>query len=120
MSCGCGRLFEGTATQMWDSLSKLRRLPPETLICSGHEYTSANIRFALTIDPDNPALQARAARVSAARDHGEPTVPVVLAEELATNPFLRAATPAIRAGLGMEDAPDAEVFARVRALKDKF
>jgi len=120
MACGCGRLFEGTADQMWDSLTKLRALPPETLVCSGHEYTSANIRFALTVDPENPALQARAATVAAARSRGEPTVPVLLSEELATNPFLRAADPAIRAGLDMRQASDAEVFARLRALKDKF
>lgn len=106
MSAGCGRLFEGTPDQMWDSLSKLMALPADTLICSGHEYTASNIRFALSVDPDNPALQARAARVAAARARNEATVPVLLSEELATNPFLRA-----------KDAAD---FARLRALKDRF
>ncbi len=106
MSAGCGRLSEGTPDQMWGSLSKLMALPADTLICSGHEYTASNIRFALSVDPDNPALQARAARVAAARAQGEPTVPVLLSEELATNPFLRA-----------RDAAD---FARLRALKDRF
>ena len=120
MSCGCGRLFEGTPGQMWDSLSKLMQLPPETLVCSGHEYTSSNIRFALTVDPTNAALQARAARVAAAREKGEATVPGLLSEELATNPFLRAGDAAIRAHLGMATATDAEVFAQIRALKDRF
>lgn len=106
MSAGCGRLFEGTPEQMWASLSKLMALPADTLICSGHEYTASNIRFALSVDPDNPALLARAARVTAARTRNEATVPVPLSEELATNPFLRA-----------RDAAD---FARLRALKDRF
>ena len=120
MSCGCGRLFEGTPRQMWDSLLKLMQLPPETLVCSGHEYTAANIRFALTVDPANAALQARAARVATAREKGEATVPGLLSEELATNPFLRAGGAAIRAHLGLATATDAEVFAHLRALKDKF
>jgi hydroxyacylglutathione hydrolase len=90
MACGCGRLFEGTPAQMWDSLSALAQLPPETLVCSGHEYTQSNIRFALSVDTGNPALQARAARVEVLRAAGLPTVPVPLSEELATNPFLRA------------------------------
>ncbi len=120
MSCGCGRLFEGTPKQMWNSLAKIMRLPADTLVCSGHEYTASNIRFALTVDPANAALKDRAARVAAARAKGEPTVPVLLAEELATNPFLRAADAAIRARLDMAGATDAEVFARIRALKDKF
>jgi hydroxyacylglutathione hydrolase len=120
MAAGCGRLFEGTPAQMWDSLRRLAALPGDTLICSGHEYTAANIRFALTIDPGNPALQARAARVAAARAAGRPTVPSTLAEEQATNPFLRAGLPEIRAALGMADAPDAAVLAEIRARKDRF
>jgi hydroxyacylglutathione hydrolase len=120
MPCGCGRVFEGTPAQMWQSLSKLMALPPETLICPGHEYTAANIRFALAVDGGNPALAARAARVQALRDKGEPTVPATLAEELATNPFLRAADPAIRAGLGLTGATDVDVFATLRAMKDRF
>jgi hydroxyacylglutathione hydrolase len=120
MAAGCGRLFEGKPAQMWDSLGRLAVLPDDTLVCSGHEYTASNIRFALTIDPSNPALQARAARVAEARAAGRPTVPSTLAEERATNPFLRAADPAIKASLGMADAPDAAVFAEIRARKDRF
>ncbi len=120
MSCGCGRLFEGTPGQMWESLSKLMRLDPETLICSGHEYTTANIRFALSVDHGNTALQNRAARVATARARGEATVPVLLSEELATNPFLRVDDMALRAGLKLPLAEDAEVFTRLRSLKDHF
>lgn len=120
MACGCGRLFEGTPAQMWDSLSALAQLPPETLVCSGHEYTQSNIRFALSVDTGNPALQARAARVEVLRAAGLPTVPVPLSEELATNPFLRASDAAMKASLGMAAAPDAEVFARLRGMKDRF
>ncbi len=120
MAAGCGRLFEGTPAQMWDSLRRLAALPGDTLICSGHEYTAANIRFALTIEPGNPALQARAARVAEARAAGRPTVPSTLAEEQATNPFLRAGLPEIRAALGMADAPGAAVLAEIRARKDRF
>lgn len=120
MAGGCGRLFEGTADQMWQSLSKLAALPPETILCSGHEYTMSNLRFALSVDPDNPALQARVARCEALRAQGQPTLPVTLVEELATNPFLRATDPGMKARLGMTGAPDAEVFARLRAMKDRF
>lgn len=120
MAAGCGRLFEGTPPQMWDSLSRLAALPDDTLICSGHEYTASNIRFALTIDPGNAALQARATRVAEARAAGRPTVPSTLAEERGTNPFLRAHLPEMKAALGMQGAPDAAVFAEIRARKDRF
>jgi len=120
MALGCGRLFEGDAATMWRSLSKLAALPPDTLVCSGHEYTAANARFALSIEPGNPALVARAAAIEAARAEGRPTVPSLLSEELATNPFLRAATPEVRAAVGLPDGPDAAVFAAVRARKDRF
>ncbi len=120
MALGCGRLFEGTPAQMWESLGKLAALPGETLVCPGHEYTEANARFALTIEPENPALQARAREIAERRASGLPTVPARLDEELATNPFLRAAEPAIRARLGMENAPDVEVFAEIRHRKDNF
>jgi hydroxyacylglutathione hydrolase len=120
MALGCGRLFEGTAPQMWASLSKLAALPPETQVFSGHEYTAANGKFALTIEPDNSDLKSRVEDVMAATSAGRPTVPSTLAEEKATNPFLRAADPAIRARLGMESASDAEVFAEIRARKDAF
>lgn len=120
MSGGCGRLFEGTPAEMWSSLGKLAALPPETLICSGHEYTTSNLRFAATIEPDNPALAARIAAVAAARSAGRPTVPVPLAKELATNPMLRAALPAVKAAIGLPDASDTEAFAEIRARKDRF
>lgn len=120
MSCGCGRLFEGTAEEMWESLLRLLALKETTLICSGHEYTQSNIRFALSVDPDNPALLDRAARVDALRAAGKPTLPTRLSEEIATNPFLRAADPDFRKALGMADATPAEVFAHLRAAKDRF
>ncbi|MGR3616411.1 MAG: hydroxyacylglutathione hydrolase [Paracoccaceae bacterium] len=120
MALGCGRLFEGTPDQMWESLSKLAALPHTTTVYSGHEYTQSNARFALTIDPRNPELISRAAEIDAARQEGSATVPSSLALELATNPFLRAADPDIRAQLEMKDASDADVFTEIRARKDKF
>ena len=120
MAMGCGRLFEGTPAQMWDSLSTLGKLPPETLICSGHEYTASNMRFALALEPDNPNLILRSGRISAARSQGLPTVPSRLADELVTNPFLRAHTSQMKAVLGTPNATDAEAFANLRARKDGF
>ena len=120
MAGGCGRLFEGTPEMMWASLGKLTALPPETLVCSGHEYTASNLRFALTIEPDNSALQDRVARVDAARAAGRPTVPSTLQEECDTNPFLRAHLPEVKDRLGMASASDAAVFAEIRARKDRF
>ncbi|MBK5945561.1 hydroxyacylglutathione hydrolase [Rhodobacter veldkampii DSM 11550] len=120
MAWGCGRLFEGTPAQMWGTLTRLAALPPDTLICSGHEYTQANGRFALSLEPANPALIARMAAVAAARAEGRPTLPVPLSLELATNPFLRASDPALRAAIGMTEASDLEVFTALRALKDRF
>lgn len=120
MAMGCGRLFEGTPDMMWQSLTRLMALPPETMVYSGHEYTASNTRFALTVDPGNPALAARANRINAAEETGTPTVPSRLDEELATNPFLRAADPAIRKLLKMTSATDAEVFAEIRRRKDAF
>lgn len=117
---GCGRLFEGTPSQMWASLSKIAALPPETKLYCAHEYTQANAAFALTVDPDNEALQARAKVVDALRAAGTPTVPTTLAEELATNPFLRAESPSLKSTLGMEDADTIAVFTETRARKDTF
>jgi len=117
---GCGRLFEGTPQQMHASLSRLRALPPETVIYCAHEYTAANARFALSVDPENPALQSYAERVAVARDNNAPTVPTVLSAELEANPFLRWDDPALRARLGLESAEDWEVFAEVRRRKDSF
>jgi hydroxyacylglutathione hydrolase len=120
MAGGCGRLFEGTAAQMWDSLSKLAALPPTTLVCSGHEYTTGNLRFAQSVDPGNSALISRVTAVDAARAEGRPTVPSTLSLELATNPFLRAADPAIARHLDLDGADPATVFARLRSMKDAF
>ena len=120
MACGCGRLFEGTGPQMWTSLSKLAALPPETLVCSGHEYTASNARFALSLEPDNQALISRVAAIADARDKGQPTVPSRLSEELATNPFLRASLPQMKARLGLSEASDAAVFTEIRGRKDRF
>ncbi len=120
MALGCGRLFEGTPEQMWNSLSKLAALPDDTLICSGHEYTANNARFARTVDPDNAALADRAAQVDAARAAGQATVPSRLSEELATNPFLRAGDPDLQAAIGMDGADPVAVFAELRRRKDAF
>jgi hydroxyacylglutathione hydrolase len=115
MALGCGRLFEGSAAMMWDSLSRLNALPADTLICSGHDYCTGNGAFALSVDPDNPALRDRLDAVQRAE---QPCAPATLAMERETNPFLRVA--ALRASLGMDEAPDAEVFARLRDMKDRF
>lgn len=120
MSFGCGRLFEGTAAQMWGSLTRLAALPTETLVYSGHEYTQSNARFALTIEPENPTLQARVASVNATRDRGEPTIPVELGLELATNPFMRAHLETLKANIGLTGATDEASFAEIRARKDRF
>lgn len=119
-SLGCGRLFEGDAPMMWNSLSKLMQLPTDTIVYSSHEYTEANAAFAVTVDPDNSALADRVKQIKKLRANDEPTVPSSIAEELATNPFLRAADPAIRQHLNMADATDAEVFAEIRNRKDNF
>ena len=93
-SVGCGRLLEGTAEEMFASLKKISALPDHTLVACGHEYTESNVRFALTVEPDNFALHARALEVKQLRSSGRPTLPVMLAQERATNPFLRAETAA--------------------------
>lgn len=117
---GCGRLFEGDGPMMWDSLSKLRALPEETVIYSSHEYSLANAAFALSIEADNTVLQERASWIKKQRDEGKPTVPSILRDELATNPFLRPDSKAIRAHLSMQDASDTEVFTQIRKRKDNF
>ena len=119
-SMGCGRVFEGTMEQMWDSLSKLMTLPDETMIHPAHEYTADNARFADTIEPQNQDLQARIAEVAGMRKKNQPTVPMALGLEKKTNPFLRCSSKAIRANLKEEGAPDAAVFAHIRRLKDSF
>jgi len=115
---GCGRIFEGTMAEMWSSIEKLAKLPPETMLYCGHEYTLANARFSLTLEPGNEALQSRVRHVEALRSEGKPTLPVRLSDELATNPFIRVNSPEIRKTLGMEAASDAEVFAEIRERKN--
>lgn len=117
---GCGRLFEGTPAQMWTSLSKLKALPDDTRVYCAHEYTQSNARFAVTVEPDNAALKARAAAIDAARAKGEPTVPSTLGEEKATNPFLRPDSPLLQKTLGLPANDLVAVFAETRARKDKF
>jgi len=119
-SLGCGRVFEGDFPMMWNSLTKLMALPADTVIYSSHEYTQANAAFALSVDPDNQNLKDRAAVIAAKREKGLATVPSLLSEELATNPFLRASDSAIRAHLGLANATDSEVFAEIRTRKDNF
>ena len=119
-SLGCGRLFEGAPQQMWDSLSRLRALPPDTLIWCAHEYTAANAAFARSVDPVNEALAAREAEVMRLREAGQPSVPVRLGDELPVNPFLRADDPALAALVGFDASDPAGVFGEVRARKDRF
>ena len=119
-SIGCGRLFEGTPQQMWTSLSRLRALPPETRVYCGHEYTEANIRFAVTLDPDNAALRKREAEVRTLRAAGKFSVPSPMSMERAANPFLRADAPELAAAVGMAGRDPVDVFAEIRRRKDVF
>ncbi len=117
-SLGCGRIFEGTPQQMWASLQNIAALPASTTLYCAHEYTQSNARFALSVDAENPALVARAAEIEALRARSAPTVPMTLALEKDTNPFLRA--PLLKAALGMPNAQDWEAFAEIRRRKDTF
>lgn len=123
-SLGCGRLFEGTPTQMLDSLDRLAALPPGTRVCCGHEYTVANAAFALAVDPDNASLRQRATEAGAQRRAGRPTLPSTLAAEREANPFLRVDAPPVRAAvaarLGREPVDRVEAFAELRRWKDGF
>jgi hydroxyacylglutathione hydrolase len=118
-SLGSGKIFEGDPEMMWNSVSKIAALPDSTNVYCGHEYTLNNARFALTIEPENDALKKRVAEVEALRAAGKPTLPTSIGQEKATNPFLRPQSRAIQARLGMLGAPDWEVFARLRQLKNK-
>ena len=115
---GCGRLFEGTARQMWDSLTKLRALPDDTQIYCGHEYTLSNAKFARSLDPDNMALRDRAQLVEGQRARNLATLPTTIGAERATNPFLRADDPGLQAHLDMAGQPAEAVFAEIRRRKD--
>jgi hydroxyacylglutathione hydrolase len=118
-SIGCGRVIEGNAQMMWQSLLKLRALPDDTRIYCGHEYTQANIRFAKTIEPDNAALEARQRQVEKLRTAREPTIPSLLAEEKAANPFLRADLPELANAVGLPNQPAWKVFAEIRERKNR-
>ncbi len=117
---GCGRLFEGTPSMMWESLQKLMTLPDETLVYCGHEYTQANAKFALTIEPANERLKARSDEIDALRANNLPTVPTTIGMERATNPFVRPTSKNIRATLGLQEADALTVFSETRRLKDIF
>lgn len=124
-SCGCGKVFEGHPETLHASLTRLAGLPGETLVCCAHEYTLDNIRFARSLDPDNPALAAWQGQASSLRRSGLPTLPTRLADELACNPFLRCQDPALRQRLadlaGVDGFPsDAAAFIALRRLKDAF
>jgi hydroxyacylglutathione hydrolase len=119
-SLGCGRAFEAPYAVLWNSLLKLAALPGETQLYCGHEYTEANARFALTIEPENAALQARVKEVQRLRAEKRPTLPTTVAAELAANPFLRAEEPSVQAAVGMPGADPAAVFAELRSRKDRF
>ncbi|MCP4804991.1 MAG: hydroxyacylglutathione hydrolase [Proteobacteria bacterium] len=117
---GCGRLFEGTGQEMWASLEKIRALPGDTQVCCAHEYTASNLRFALSVEPDNATLVAWADEVGRLRDAGQPTVPGLLSREWETNPFLRCHLPSVQAAVGMTGSPAGDVLAEVRRRKDSF
>lgn len=119
-SLGVGRMFEGTPGPMWAGLERLRALPDDTLVYCGHEYTASNARFALSIDPDNPALQQRAAEVEALRAAGRPTIPFVLGEDKLANPFLRADDPHFARHYGLDGSDPGAVFGAIRKGKDSF
>jgi hydroxyacylglutathione hydrolase len=119
-SIGCGRVIEGTPAMMWASLLKLRALPDATQVYCGHEYTAANIRFAKTIEPDNKDLAAREREVTSLLANNKSTVPSLLGAEKKENVFLRADVPAVAAAVGLSGRSPAEVFAEVRARKNKF
>lgn len=124
-SLGCGRLFEGTATEMWQSLQKIRVLPPETDIYCGHEYTEHFARFALMLEKDSVPLLQKLRAVKTLRLAGKPTLPARLAEEIRLNPFLRVDQPdfqqtLVKHGFPVQGADPAAVFAAIRAAKDRF
>lgn len=117
---GCGRLFEGTPAMMWAAMQKLMKLPDDTRVYCGHEYTLANARFAVTVEPGNAELQARLKEAEHLRARDKPTIPSTIGLEKRTNPFMRADSAAIRRTLGMEDANDVDVLGETRKRKDNF
>jgi len=118
-SIGCGRVFEGTYPMMWDSLLKLRALPNDMRVYCGHEYTASNVKFALSIEPNNPALKARAEEVTKLRAANQPTIPTLIRDEKEANTFLRADVPSVAAAVGLAGKSPAEVFGELRERKNK-
>ncbi len=118
-SIGCGRVFEGTYPMMWESLLKLRALPNDTRVYCGHEYTASNVKFALGIEPNNPALKARAEEVAKQRAANQPTIPTLIRDEKEANVFLRADVPAVASAVGLAGKSPAEVFGELRERKNK-
>ncbi|MDO8979192.1 MAG: hydroxyacylglutathione hydrolase [Afipia sp.] len=118
-SIGCGRVFEGTYPMMWESLLKLRALPNDMRVYCGHEYTASNVKFALGIEPNNPALKARAEEVAKLRAANQPTIPTLIRDEKEANTFLRADVPAVAAAVGLAGKSPAEVFGELRERKNK-
>lgn len=116
---GCGRVNEGSMAEMWSGIEKILKFPADTMLYCGHEYTIANAKFALTVEPGNAALQARTKEVEALRAAGKPTLPTKLSDELATNPFLRVDSAEIRKTIGLEGAEDWQVFGEVRERKNR-
>lgn len=118
-SIGCGRVFEGTYPMMWESLLKLRALPNDMRVYCGHEYTASNVKFALGIEPNNPALKARAEEVAKLRAANQPTVPTLIRDEKEANTFLRADVPSVAAAVGLAGKSPADVFGELRERKNK-
>ena len=119
-SLGCGRVFEGTHEEMFNSLNKMKDLPPETKIYCGHEYTSSNLNFCLEHDPKNTHLKDKKIDIEKKLNSNQPTIPSTIADEIKTNIFLRCDDPEIKQGLGLKDSSDVEVFSKLRDLKDSF
>ena len=119
-SLGCGRIFEGTYKEMFNSLNKIKNLPLETKIYCGHEYTKSNLNFCLAYDPENIHLREKEIDIQKKLDSNEPTIPSTLSDEIKTNIFLRCDDPDIKHNLGLEDSSEVEVFSKLRDLKDTF
>ncbi len=119
-SLGCGRVFEGTHEEMFNSLNKIKNLPPNTKIYCGHEYTKSNLKFCLVYDPKNPYLKDKEIFIQKKIESNQPTIPCTLSDEIKTNIFLRCNDPEIKHGLGLKDASELEVFSKLRGLKDSF
>ena len=119
-SLGCGRIFEGTHEEMFNSLNKIKKLPPDTKIYCGHEYTKTNLNFCLTYDPTNKLLKEKKVDIQKKLNSNQPTIPSTLSQEIETNIFLRCNDPEIKHAIGLKDSSELEVFSKLRDLKDTF